>query len=248
MSSEAAGHDRALGEHRTVSRVMAIIERVLASEPSGMRLADVAISIDAPKSSIHGLCKGLVATGYLREDSGRYFLGPAISSLLAAGNNVLPAAYRSALQELTERWGETALLVTLVGDSIVYVAKEEPDTMVRASPPTNTRFPMWPRSSGKVFLAYMEPRRRNAFLERTFRDPAERESARREVEAIPATRITSRIEGAEAGVATPVIFRGLPVNTALSIVGPAERMRGKTELIAEDLLKTAQTLSNEVSS
>ena len=51
-------------EHRTVSRVMAVLEAVVASEPNGLRLADLADMLDAPKSTLHGLAKGLAATGY----------------------------------------------------------------------------------------------------------------------------------------------------------------------------------------
>src|SRR5439155_25546022 len=68
-------------EHRTVSRVMAILEVVVASEPNGLRLADLPDMVGAPKSTIHGLARGLVATGYIREQNGRYFQGPALAML-----------------------------------------------------------------------------------------------------------------------------------------------------------------------
>jgi len=52
---------------------MAILEHVLASDADGVRLLDLSAAIDAPKSSVHGLAKGLVATGYFREERGRYW-------------------------------------------------------------------------------------------------------------------------------------------------------------------------------
>lgn len=39
-------------EHRTVARVMSILELVMASAPHGMRLGEISASIDAPKSSV----------------------------------------------------------------------------------------------------------------------------------------------------------------------------------------------------
>lgn len=239
--SEYAGN----GEHRTVSRVMTILEHVLGSGSDGMRLADLSVAMRAPKSSIHGLSRGLVATGYLREDLGRYFLGPAVAMLLASTQHAMPAAYQSAMERLTSRWGETTLLVSLVGDSVVYVAKEEPPAMVRASPQMNTRFSLWPRSSGKVFLAYMAEHRREAFLDKTFPNSTERDETRAVFERIRETRITTRVDSGETGVATPVLFHNRPVTTALSIVGPAERMKGKTEAIAEDMLETVQQITRE---
>ena len=76
-------------EHRTVSRVMAILEVVIASEPNGLRLADLPDMVGAPKSTIHGLARGLVATGYVREHNGRYYQGPALA-ILAVGGQHLP--------------------------------------------------------------------------------------------------------------------------------------------------------------
>lgn len=233
----------ALGEHRTVTRVMTILEHVLSSEPNGLRLADLSELMDAPKSSIHGLCRGLIAMGYLREQSGRYLIGPAVSMLLAAGQAAMPAAYRTAMEALTKRWGETTVLVTLVGEHLVYLAKEEPDTMVRASPPMNTRLPLWPRSSGKVFLAYMSEVKREKLLKKYFKDADERERVRAVLEEIREKEITSRSASGEAGIAVPVIFPNRPVTTSLSVVGPAERMDEKRDSIAVDLLETVQKLS-----
>src|SRR4051795_8483300 len=65
-------HDPVAAEHRTVTRAVAIMELVAVGEPGGVRLGALAGPLGAPKSSIHGLAKGLVAVGYLREQDGRY--------------------------------------------------------------------------------------------------------------------------------------------------------------------------------
>ncbi len=173
-----------VSEHRTVTRVMAIIELVVGNEPSGVRLADMAAAIGAPKSLIHGLAKGLVATGYLREEDGRYLFGPAISGLLSGARMSVPSAYHHTLEQLSARWNETAMLATLVGDSIVYLNIVEPDTLIRASAPLNRHQPLWPRSSGKCFLAFMEPRRVEAYLRRHQFDLAERDCIRAELQTV----------------------------------------------------------------
>src|ERR1700754_4996722 len=130
-------------EHRTVSRVMAILETVVAAEPQGARLNDLSTAMGAPKSSIHGLTKGLVAVGYLREQDGRYFTGPAVFRLLGSGRPTLPAAYHHALEQLTATWEETSFIATLVGYSSVYVDIVQSPRLIRAAPPLHTRVPLW---------------------------------------------------------------------------------------------------------
>src|SRR5258708_11759229 len=122
-------------EHRTVSRVMAILEIVVGSGGSGARLGELSGALHAPKSSVHGLAKGLLARGYLGEQDGRYLTGPAISSVLGTPEAVLPTVYRHSLEQLSAYWGETAMLATLVGDTTVYLDRVEPDTTIRAAPP-----------------------------------------------------------------------------------------------------------------
>src|SRR5690348_16990998 len=133
-------------EHRTVARVMLILELVLANEDRGMRLGDLSAAIEAPKSSVHGLAKGLVAAGYLREEGNRYLPGSAISSLIAAGPTTVQAVYHHTLVKLASRWNETTMLATLVGDSVVYLDSVDSAAFIRATPVLNKRLPIWPRS------------------------------------------------------------------------------------------------------
>ena len=73
---------------------MAILELVAVNEPIGLRLAELCDMIGAPKSSVHGLVRGLVTTGYLRETQGRYCRGPA-SAMLTIGSEQIPAVLSS---------------------------------------------------------------------------------------------------------------------------------------------------------
>src|SRR5690242_15130271 len=130
----AANGTTPTSEHRTVGRVMSILELVVASDSRGMRLGDLAAALSAPKSSLHALTKGLVANGYLREEDGRYVVGPAIPSLLAAESSSAPFAYRHILGALAGEWNETVMLSRLVGDSVVYLDAVQPDTFIRAIP------------------------------------------------------------------------------------------------------------------
>jgi DNA-binding IclR family transcriptional regulator len=245
MASATAGEASPAAEHRTVGRVMSILEVVLASEGRGMRLGDLSTALEAPKSSVHGLAKGLVATGYLREEDGRYLVGPAISSLIAAGPVTVQEAYRHTLAELTARWGETTMLATLVGDSVVYLDSVHSDAFIRATPDLNRRLPLWPRSSGKCFLAFMEPKRREAYLRRQFSGSAEVDAARDELDAVRNDRIGYNIGQSVAdhiGLAVPVVPKKLPVTTAIAIAGPKLRMQDRVEEMAADLRDAVASL------
>ena len=91
---------------------MSILEVVVASEPNGLRLADLPDMVGAPKSTIHGLARGLVATGYVREQGGRYYEGPALA-MLGGGRHHNEATYHHALEQLSAAQHETAILATL---------------------------------------------------------------------------------------------------------------------------------------
>src|SRR6478609_8780192 len=235
-------------EHRTVSRVMAVLEIVVAGEPNGVRLGDLATPIGAAKSTVHGWAKGLVATGYLREQDGRYFTGPAVFGLLGGSQLTLPAAFHHALEELTGVWGETTFIATLVGDSIVNVDKFDSPRLIRAAPALHTRFPLWPRSSGKCFLAYMEPRRRDAILRRSVLDAGDRDRAKANLIKVRSTSLAinaGETEPDQYGVASPIISPSDTVTMAIALAGPASRMDGRLEEIGDSVRAAARNLSGK---
>jgi DNA-binding IclR family transcriptional regulator len=232
-------------EHRTVSRVMAILEVVVASEPNGLRLADLPDMVGAPKSTLLGLARGLVATGYLREHRGRYFRGPAVA-MLAVGGEQIPAHYHHALAELSAQWNETAILATLAGDSVINIDVVESTHVIRSSPPVHERRPMWPGSFGKIFLAFMDPRRRDSHLNRKHKDPDERRRILAEIEIIRASRVAfNRGETIPdlTGVACPILNTGIDVTLAIGLSGPTNRMEPRLDEMGSSVWATAQRLS-----
>lgn len=221
-------------EHRTVSRVTTILE-LAARGPSGVRLGELAAYLDAPRSSIHGLVKGLVAAGYLREDEGVYTIGFAISALLAAAPRTVEQVARPAMEKLNQQFNETVSLATLVGDSVVYVDTIESTHVIRYSAPLRTRRPLYPTSAGKCFLAYATNRFRESYLARHFDDPAQREEIRRELEEIASAGVAvNRGETLPdvCGVGAPVLDNGTAV-AALAVAGPTTRLADTITDIAE---------------
>lgn len=227
-------------EHRTVSRITTILEAT-SDAANGLRLADFAQILGAPKSSVHGLVKGLVARGYLTERGGVYALGPAIETLVATpARPTLIAAARSTLENVQRECNETVMLCSLVGDSVVYVDLVESDQMIRYSAPLRRRRPLYPTSAGKCFLAHFSPARRISYLQ-------EHES---DVERHPAIELeltNVRQEGVAYNrgetvadvfaVAAPVIV-GTRVVACLAVAGPHARMGDVLPKVGE-VLKAA---------
>jgi DNA-binding IclR family transcriptional regulator len=79
----------ALGEDRApmaLTRVLHLL-RLLAERPGGLSLAPLSAALDAPKTSVLSLLRGLTAHGYLQRSDGVYRLGPeslALGALLVA--------------------------------------------------------------------------------------------------------------------------------------------------------------------
>ncbi len=246
MTTEAVERPVA-GEHRTVARVMAILEFVVVNDQRGARLGDLAEHVDAPKSSVHGLVKGLLTTGYLREAGGRYHVGPAISSLVVSEEVLVAASYRNALEELSERWGETAILSKLVGDSTVHLEIVEPkDAFIRAAPMPRTRLSLWPRSSGKCFLAYMDEKRLDAYFRRQRLDANTIATMRGELAEVRKTGVAVNAggnTGIEMAVSSPIVNRTGDVVFAITLAGVASRMVDRLPEIKADVKAAAEALS-----
>ncbi|MGO1398234.1 MAG: IclR family transcriptional regulator [Brevibacterium yomogidense] len=147
-----------MAEHRTVSRVVGILE-VVARARRPVPLSVLAAQLDAPKSSLHGLVGGLLHRGYLSEIDGGYRLGAGAHALLAPAGSSLPLLLGESCAEIAVRTGETVTLATRVGDrSVVYVHSEPSAFEVCYRPRLRERRPILPTSAGKLFLAHDDDR------------------------------------------------------------------------------------------
>ena len=221
-------------EHRTVSRVMRILETV-ASAPHPVRLAVLADVLDAPKTSVHGLVKGLVATGYLREAVGGYLIGPAVSTLLDAADVPVGQAARSTLEKLRAAFDETVLLSTQVGSSVVYLDMVESTQFIRYTAPLRQRRPIYPTSTGKCFLAHMPSFRRDAILLEFVPDPERRLVVQQELDLVRRDGVAynrgETVPDVSAAAAIVQVAGRSPV--AVAVVGPTGRVAPQLPEIAE---------------
>src|SRR6185503_10168197 len=118
--------ERAPQNHRTIDRVTQILEEVVYNP--GMTFAELARALDAPKSSVHGFIRGLLAKGSLYEVDHRFYLGPAVYGLtLASGQIRAGLVTHVDLVALHEETGLAAFLGAPAGDHLIYIAQAGSD-------------------------------------------------------------------------------------------------------------------------
>lgn len=144
-----------VGRHRTVSRVVGILEQVVRSE-RGATLQELVEGLRSPRSSIYDFVRGLVEEGYLVEapEDGRYVLGLGAHALLASRSTSVVELVEPVMRELARRTQETVTLAVPVGAELSYVHTVPSEHPIAYSPVLRTRRSLWPSSSGKIFLAY----------------------------------------------------------------------------------------------
>ena len=140
--------------HRTVDRVIGILETVSAS-PRGVTLAELAAALGAAKSSVQELTNGLLARGYLIEEDRRFHPGPGPFILAARANNLAALSIdHEFVAELSTALTSTVLVGVGVGDAIVFtdhVGQGSPSLTFGAR--THARRPLYTSAAGKTLLA-----------------------------------------------------------------------------------------------
>lgn len=245
---------------QSVDRIFAVLE-YLASHKTGAGLAELARTVDAPKSSLTALLAGMLERGHLvKDDAGLYRLGPRMFSMAMriVGSLDLASLARPILERLSADTGETSLLGALApaGNVAIYIDKVESTSALRYTISLGEERELYCSSIGKLLLAHMPPAQQQAYFKATplksFTDTTITTAAamRRELDTILAQGYAQtrgeRIVGAHA-IAAPVFGYEGEMLAALVVVGPAERMRAGGDQHRARLLAAAKQLSQHMS-
>jgi DNA-binding IclR family transcriptional regulator len=235
--------------HRGVERIAKILEAAAAS-PAGLRLIDAATLLNAPRSSIYSLLRGLTGVGYLEERDGRYVIGRGLQALLAPHQTSwLVDLASDDVTALSQSTGETALLGIRAGDSVVYILQAEGRHSIHYKAKVGERRVLYPTSMGKLFLAATDEHALRAF----FRTHPKLDEARVRAELAQvrqdgvAYNREETVKGVTAVAAPIVAPDGRPV-AAISVVGPVYRMEGELPRAAQEVSVLAGKLSKQVRS
>ena len=220
---------------RSAMRLVALFEALAKSE-EGVSLAELSATIAAPKSSLLGILRSMVALGYMEHGRGLYRLGPKSFRLAAdiLAIRRFPNLVRPILQDLAARSGETVFLVLLdrLAQRVTYADIIDSANPVRYTVPTGTTRPLYVSAGGLMLLAYQDRALTDAYIDstrlealtpRTITDPRQlRErlaTIRREGFAIS---LGETVPGA-AGLAAPIFNADGSVTAGLLIGAPLDR-------------------------
>ncbi len=135
----------------------------VADSPCG--LADLCERTGLPRATAHRLAAGLeVHRLLIRNEDGRWRLGPALTELAGQINDPLLAAGAIVLPRLREITGESVQLYRREGTARICVAALEPPAGLRDTVPVGARLPMTAGSGAKVLLAYADAATQQAVL------------------------------------------------------------------------------------
>ncbi len=223
--------------HRTIDRVTQIIETVVYNP--GINFAELVRAVNAAKSSVHGFVNGLLASGWLFQENGKFYLGPTIYGLTLA-NGHLRSGFVSwdDLNALHDETETAAFLGIQAGDHLMYIAVAGQDPVISYEAKSNIRRHMLKTAGGKALLAAQPNDVRDAYLRR--RPPDDRtlvEQFLSELEEIQRTGIAKnfRSQVRRYAIAGVVHDRSTKAMASVTLVGPAEKIEPKLESLCTSL-------------
>ncbi len=212
------------------------ILRMFSVDHPTLGITEAANHLHIAKSTAHRLMGTLMQAGFLYQNprTRRYHLGIAVlglSGIMTADSDVWMAA-APYLTELTMKTGEASHLAVLDGLHVVYLHKVESTHPVKILTHLGRRNPSHATSSGKLLLAYADPRLveevvnhgLDQFTKTTITDPAqlrmELQDIRQKGFAVSHEELREQV----TSISAPVFNHHGRVVAAVNIVAPSSRL------------------------
>lgn len=221
----------------------------------GMRLTEVATELDMAKSTIHRYLTTLLRTQYVVREGDTYHVGLRFLDL-SEHARTRKEGYELAIEKATDlatRTEERATFFVEEHGYAVNVHREASSQAVNTDSRVGQRTYLHSTAAGKAILAEWSDDRIHEFVEhrdlprRTHRTLVDAESLLEAVDAIRsagyATSCGESIEGLNS-VASSICAPGGEVVGALSVFGPAHRMKG--ERLESEVPELLLGVTNEV--
>jgi IclR family transcriptional regulator, KDG regulon repressor len=253
------GNDRTGGYRiAVVSRTFDLLEAIARSDrPLGV--SELARAIGSTKSATFRILATLEERGYVirDRDQSRYQLGAGFVFLgqRALEDVDLRKEARPILEDLKDRFNETANLGVIVNDRVIYIDIQESDHGLRMAAQVGAQDELHSTSIGKAILAFMPPERLERLLDRelvkrtekTITDPG---ILKQELAGIRKTGIARDDGENEAGAScfgAPIFDQQGEVIAAISVSGPDSRITGeKAADIATAIRKAASDITRRL--
>jgi DNA-binding IclR family transcriptional regulator len=232
----------------TVDRALQLLLAFEVTEQRELTVAAIAAHMGIHRSSASRLAATLAHRGFLERAPGSeaFRLGPALGRLGLLGLEArrLIGVSREVMEGLADATGETVVLSVLEGGEAVDVAQSSGPHLMGTRNWLGRRSPLHATSDGKVFLAFAgaSPREGSlpALTPRTITDRGKLASEIERMRRDGWTRVVGEFEEGLNGVAVPVFDPFDRCVAALSVSGPAYRLRrGRMPEIAAAALDAA---------
>lgn len=253
--------ERAATSPQSVTRVIRILEALCAS-PGAMSLADLSRALDAPKSSLAALLRGLADEHFVVAADGAWRLGPGafgLGSALVEGRRRFQASdmVRDGMRRLAERSGETVLFAVADedGETMTYVDAIESRNAVRFAVSIGDRRPLYATAGGRALLSAGSEARLHAYLEalKPERLTGQTETGKRRLaEEIAAARETGVAQTVDqmadgvTGTAAVIHEASGAVIGALIVAAPSSRLQDRLPVLARLVREEAAAISRSL--
>ena len=244
------------GAHRAASRILDVLE-LLAKGGQTLTLADFSHQLDVPKSSMLPLLRTLAARNWIEQPthiSYRLSDRHPIAGRWHAEALELPKVARPFLDRLTHDTGESSFLGVLPhgADSVVYIEKAESSQVIRYSAELGEQRPLYCTAIGMAVFAFLAPTLRDELLHSirprkfTGRTSTSTVAIKRRLSQVRTDGVIVTLEeyvpGAGA-IGAPIFDRNNAVVGALSLGGPADRLRARIIPMTESVKATSLAIS-----
>jgi DNA-binding IclR family transcriptional regulator len=232
-----------------LDRYFRILE-VVANFPGGVSLTQLVEILALPKSTVHRLLRGLVASGALISQSpryGPYVLGGRLLNILYTGmsDDGVASLVRPLLQELADHTGETCFLARLSDFNIHSVAMVTPENDVRSYVVPGRMLAPHCAASAKAILAFQTEAIARAVLPSPL--PAITDQTRTRLKDVLAEYVDIRntrlayCSGEDvpgyAGIAAPIVLPSFDVRYSIAITGTIDDLLTRNRARYSALLK-----------
>jgi DNA-binding IclR family transcriptional regulator len=213
-----------------------------------MTFAELVRALGAPKSSVHGFIRGLLARGWLHQEQHRFYLGPTVYGLtLASGHIRAGLVTQQDLAALHAETGLPAYLGVQAGDHLIYIAEAGSDPVGRFDARSNIRRTLLETAGGKALLAERRDAERESYLRRRSRDEAEMvDRFLEEYNSIKTTRIATNLRrgGTRFAIATAVHNPASEPVASITVVGPTSEVQPRLKKLSQILCRHVDAWSH----
>ncbi|MBI2915206.1 MAG: IclR family transcriptional regulator [Firmicutes bacterium] len=221
---------------RSVARALSLLE-IMGDGGKPVSLAELTALSELNMSTTYRLLLTLMKAGFVVQDpnTGKYKLS---IKTFRIGNAALysldlRAEARPFVEELVQACNETANLVALDGDEVVYLDQVESSNMVRMLAKVGSQLPAYCTGGGKALLAYLPESEIEAFYaNKSFEKHTDNtitsfEALKEQIDRIRRNGFSLDDEERELGVrcvAAPIRNHEGKVIAAVSVSGPSARL------------------------